>query len=742
MLRCEIYQFRWLILVFLILGLTLLTPYIKEASHPNNDIAIWFNPLEPVLIAYQDYQKEFGNDRVITLSFQDSAGILQPTNLLAIHQFTNAIQILYGVISVESLTNARDFQRIAEQDGMTRIKYAQVLHTDSLAGISEAKRTQILSSSLLSNRFINADGSATLIIIRATPDSNTDSLINGINSKAALHLTQPYYLNGVDVIVKHLNEQSEHDFIVFSGTSYLIMFLIVWLFVRNIGQLIYVVLTSSLTLLLSLAIYGWLGFHLNVFTVMTPPLLIILSIINSLHVINAYTLDEIELNAEGALKRSLQKLSVPFLVALLTTSLAFLSLLSSQAIVLQEFGIFAALGACFGYSLPLFLGSIILPYTRSSKSTSFIRIFVTTCCRSVINKSQYYGIGIIMLIFIALAGLVRLQTDMYPIDYFPADHPVQQTNAFMTRYWGNYFPLELLIEAKEHGQLGSVDAVQKINSFTKVTQADPSVGTTFTYVTLMQRYSEVAFKRDLEDVLEDPLRSGKFVNQFTKSLQADSVNLLNDNLTWARFYLTGKSTGNKELSRNLDEIKVIGESTLGSDLTLSLVGYQALFIKAMKYAFDTMRSSLLLSFTLIFIIIWLMLRDFRLALIAIAPNLLPVLVLLGYMGIRSIDLDLATCTVSAIFLGIAVDDTIHILHRYKNLRINFPKMEALKRSYDEVGQVFVRTSIILVIGFSVLLAANLKTVVYLGELGMVASMSAFIGDLILVPLLIKIFHKA
>lgn len=162
------------------------------------------------------------------------------------------------------------------------------------------------------------------------------------------------------------------------------------------------------------------------------------------------------------------------------------------------------------------------------------------------------------------------------------------------------------------------------------------------------------------------------------------------------------------MSEKLEEIKIIGQATLGADLTLTLVGYQALFIKTMKYAFDTMLSSLLLSFILIFFMVWLMLRDFRLAMIAIVPNLLPVLVLLGYMGIRSIDLDLATCTVSAIFLGIAVDDTIHILHRYKNLRINLTKMDAVKRSYEEVGEVFVRTSIILIIGFSVLLAANLN----------------------------------
>lgn len=162
------------------------------------------------------------------------------------------------------------------------------------------------------------------------------------------------------------------------------------------------------------------------------------------------------------------------------------------------------------------------------------------------------------------------------------------------------------------------------------------------------------------------------------------------------------------MSEKLEEIKIIGQATLGADLTLTLVGYQALFIKTMKYAFDTMLSSLLLSFILIFFMVWLMLRDFRLAMIAIVPNLLPVLVLLGYMGIRSIDLDLAACTVSAIFLGIAVDDTIHILHRYKNLQINLTKMDAVKRSYEEVGEVFVRTSIILIIGFSVLLAANLN----------------------------------
>ncbi|WP_373493332.1 RND family transporter [Aquiflexum sp.] len=647
------------------------------------------------------------------------------------------------MFAVESITNARDFQREYDSDGLTRVKFTQVLQTDSIMVISETKRDQILTSPLLVNRFINSDGKAALISIRAAHSSNADSLIDSIDSIAQLHLDRPYYLNGIDVIVKHLNKQSEYDFMVFSGTSYLIMFLMVWFFVRNIGQLMYVIITSVLTLFFSLGIYGLLGFHLNVFTVMTPPLLIILSIINTLHVINAYTMENSEFSASGALMPSLKKLITPFIFALLTTSLAFLSLLSSQAIVLQEFGIFAAVGACFGYLLPLFLGGIILPYTRSSKlsSISFLRTFVSSCLQSVVSYSRFYVIGIVTLILVSFTGLWHLKTDMYPIDYFPADHPVQQTDSFMSRYWGNYFPLELLIESKEPGHLGSVDAAQKINSFDRAIQEDPSVGTTFSYITLMNRYSEITFRSGLEDMLKDPFRSRVFVNQFTKSLQADSINLFNENLTWARFHLTGKSTGNKELSEKLEEVKIIGKATLGTDLALTLVGYQALFIKAMKYAFDTMLSSLLLSFILIFFMVWLMLRDFRLAMIAIVPNLLPILVLLGYMGIRSIDLDLATCTVSAIFLGIAVDDTIHILHRYKNLRINLMKMDAVKRSYEELGEVFVRTSIILIIGFSVLLAANLKTIIYLGELALIASISAFIGDLILIPLLIKYFHK-
>ncbi len=742
-MKIKYQPFQWIILSLLFLALIFLFPYLQEASQPNNDISIWFSPEEPALLDYQNYQEEFGNDRIITLSFQDSLGVLRPDNLLVIHEITTAFQKLPGVFAVESITNARDFQREYDSDGLTRVKFTQVLQTDSIMVISETKRDQILTSPLLVNRFINSDGKAALISIRAAHSSNADSLIDSIDSIAQLHLDRPYYLNGIDVIVKHLNKQSEYDFMVFSGTSYLIMFLMVWFFVRNIGQLMYVIITSVLTLFFSLGIYGLLGFHLNVFTVMTPPLLIILSIINTLHVINAYTMENSEFSASGALMPSLKKLITPFIFALLTTSLAFLSLLSSQAIVLQEFGIFAAVGACFGYLLPLFLGGIILPYTRSSKlsSISFLRTFVSSCLQSVVSYSRFYVIGIVTLILVSFTGLWHLKTDMYPIDYFPADHPVQQTDSFMSRYWGNYFPLELLIESKEPGHLGSVDAAQKINSFDRAIQEDPSVGTTFSYITLMNRYSEITFRSGLEDMLKDPFRSRVFVNQFTKSLQADSINLFNENLTWARFHLTGKSTGNKELSEKLEEVKIIGKATLGTDLALTLVGYQALFIKAMKYAFDTMLSSLLLSFILIFFMVWLMLRDFRLAMIAIVPNLLPILVLLGYMGIRSIDLDLATCTVSAIFLGIAVDDTIHILHRYKNLRINLMKMDAVKRSYEELGEVFVRTSIILIIGFSVLLAANLKTIIYLGELALIASISAFIGDLILIPLLIKYFHK-
>jgi len=140
-------------------------------------------------------------------------------------------------------------------------------------------------------------------------------------------------------------------------------------------------------------------------------------------------------------------------------------------------------------------------------------------------------------------------------------------------------------------------------------------------------------------------------------------------------------------------------------------------------------------------LLWL--RSFRLALISLPPNVFPVLVMMGVMSALDIHLDVATATVAAIVIGVAIDDTVHFLHCWRDAeREGLSWENALERTYSRAGAAAVTTTTLLLLGYPVLMLASVKTVVYFGLLTTIAAAAALFGDLVILPLLLRAFPAA
>lgn len=183
-------------------------------------------------------------------------------------------------------------------------------------------------------------------------------------------------------------------------------------------------------------------------------------------------------------------------------------------------------------------------------------------------------------------------------------------------------------------------------------------------------------------------------------------------------------------------------STLPPDVTLTVTGYIPLYVKMMDYVVETQVSSFLFAFVVIFFLISLLFRSGWVALLAVPANLLPVLLVLGLMGLVGIRLDVATVTTGAIVLGLVVDDTVHLLHRLKHvLPLAHDPIAGLRMAVSEVGTAMLTTTLVLSLGFAVLALAQVKSVAYFGILLAAALMSALAADLLVVPALVALRWK-
>ena len=194
----------------------------------------------------------------------------------------------------------------------------------------------------------------------------------------------------------------------------------------------------------------------------------------------------------------------------------------------------------------------------------------------------------------------------------------------------------------------------------------------------------------------------------------------------------------REMEKALNSIQHMGEKHFRQLGNLQVSGYPALFLQAMNYAFSSMTKSLLLSLLLVSAALALMLRNIRLALLVLLPNILPLFVLLGTLGLLDIHLDLATATITAIIFGVVVDDSIHFLYHFQRERnLGSCTEKAIQTAHQHVGKVILLSSLLLMAGFSLMMLASLKIVFYFGLLSVISVLAVLLGDLILLPLLLK-----
>jgi uncharacterized protein len=742
-----LFTYRWWLLGLVAMMFAAGFPWAQKAIKPNNSVGIWFNKHDPALMDYFEFQRSFGNDRIIVLGFKDDKGILQPATLQSIKAFTDRLLNIEGIKEVGSVLNARDFRRIKDS-GVTRIRLTHYFDDSIHFRLSLKESEQLMESPLIAGRFINKAGTVAMLTIMLDSlhlvENRVENIIPAIEAAAS-----PYpgkhniHLGGTDIVNDGLNKLSQRDFRIFAGLGFLLMFIIVGLFYRRFIYLVLVILVCTLSVFAALAVHGFMGMQLHIFTVICPPLLITLGIIAVMHIINEY--DHLRQNQpdgspDALTIQALQHIFKPAMYASLTTIVGFASLYTSPTAALREFSLLSTLGTLFLFGFSFLFSIILLPMQRKVRSgkKEITGEKLSALAAHILRHAALYSVICVVTLLVAVLGTTYIKNDLEIISYFPKNHKVVKDNDYMMEQWGPYFPIDMVLTTNDSFDLRSAPLLQSLVNFNKEIGSLAVVENSFDFTHVMDRYMQVSRRKSLEDVLEDPFQSILFIDPFMEKLREQPNGIISPDLRKARLRFTGPLLSVRKLENNLVPVEAAAKRHFGKMATLNVSGYPALYIKVMNYAFASMKSGLYTAIILVFLSILLMVRSLRTALIAMAPNIFPVVLLLGFLGYSQINLDLATCTVTTIVMGIAIDDTIYFLHKYRLAKASgMDTLQSICHTHHTVGKVILLSSLVMFAGFSVMLMASLKTVIYFGLLSMVAVVAAIIGDLLVLPLLLK-----
>jgi len=556
------------------------------------------------------------------------------------------------------------------------------------------------------------------------------------------------YLGGLHVLGYQLIRIIRNDLIVFGGAITAMICVILFLLFRRVRWVLIPIGCCACSVLGTMGLFGLLGFKTTVISSNFIVLQLILTLAIVIHLIvqyREYGAAHPDWEQAELVRQTLFRKAAPCFYAGITTSVGFASLLFSSIQPVITFGWMMIIAMFFsiGVSLILFPAAMALSgREKEARTWNLSRRVLDFFSALALRRTVLVWAAGAVVLAAGAGGLLRLDVENSFINYFRKDTRVHRELAFIDRQLGGSTPLDIVytIPPSERKKdlimtAGTVQLLQRVQQALKKHEA---VGKTLSVVNFTELAREVNHDRPLTEyeltavywLMEDAVREDLVGSFFSTGHHQVRFSI--------RIKDTTEGLDRAELLKAIrGDMKSLGIPESRYSLSSLFVLYQDILQQLFRSQILTL-GIVYVVLTLTFLAIF---RSVKVAMIGIVPNILPTLGVLGVMGWAGIPLDLMTITIASVAMGIAVDDTIHYLHRYLE-ELNGSPEQAVERSHGSVGYAILYTSLLITLGFSLLAFSDFVPSVLFGLLTGLAMILALLGDLTLLPALLRRFVRS
>ena len=682
----------------------------------DNSLAVWFVDDDPALARYRAFLETFGNDEAVVAAWR--AG---PTLDAALDSA--------GLATMERAEAA-----VAAVPGVDRVL--------SPAPLVRAAGPEAAGPAIRALGLAGEDGVVALVATVAPApdlDARRGEVLDGID--AALDGTvgaagHAVHTAGNGVLYEGLNRQTESDGALFLGLALVVMAVLLRVVLGSLRAMLLTLAPPLAAAVATTGVVGWTGGSLNVVMATLPALILVIGVADGVHIlVEWFRARRAAPPATAAARRALAadvvaRMAVPCLFTSLTTGLAFMALASSRMAVIRELGVYAAVGVMGVWALVVVgagAGLALLDVPAPERAWGARLAPRLRALGRTLQARRRAVIGTFLLVTAVLViGIARVRVDTHTLGLLPDDHRVVTDSRWIEANLGDYTPLEMVVEARS-GSVLEPRVLARIAAWRDSLAAVPgvgrSLGPTDVFALLGERVPASAAAAESGIEAYRAVTGDDLSAYLTPDRRAARV---------TAFVPMGTA---RSFAAAVRRLEASGAAVLGDAATVTATGYLPLYVRIIDYTVSSALAGLALAFAGVFLVLALLLRSWRPVLAAVPPNLFAVATVFGAMGWAGIPLDIATATVGAIILGIAVDDTVHLLHRHGERRAagaSDPVSEALA----DAGPGMVLTSVVLVLGLAILMAAGSLSIVYFGLLITLAVATALVADLLLLPVLL------
>ena len=572
-------------------------------------------------------------------------------------------------------------------------------------------------------------------------------------------------LSGIPMIADDLITFVKKDITVFGSGVFIFIIITLWFIFRDIRWVVFPLLSCFLSIAIMVGMLGYLNWKVTVISSNFISLMLILTMEINIHYVERYK----QLQAEFPKKKenylaylTTTKIFTPILYAVLTTALAFLSFIFCDIKPVIDFGWMMTLGLF----ISLFVSMILLPYLiikfkpkatpiHQSKDSKIAEIFASI---AINQRGLVLAFSTIILI-LSIYGMTRLKVENSFINYFDKKTEIYQGMKLIDEKLGGTTPLEIILKFKDTDSKNNKSdddffqgsdsneykdsywftnfRVNKIVNVHQYLETLPEIGKVLSFYSVLQLGEKINDNKKLGP-LEMAILYSKLPDDIKKSIVTPYVSIENNearislriidsnpNLNRKELLIKIQKDLEEKLNLNKDEFKITGILVIFNNLLQSL--------------FDSQIKTLGITFAGIFILLLILFKSLSWSIVAAIPNFTAALFILGSLGLFNIPLDMMTITIASISVGIAIDNSIHYIYRFREeFKINKNYKKTIEICHKSVGKAIVNASLTIVFGFSILIFSNFIPSIYFGIFTGLAMLTAMTLVLTLMPQLIAI----
>jgi predicted RND superfamily exporter protein len=740
---------------------------------------------DPDLEYLKKITERYGSKDFLILTYSPIEGMVTDSsinNLLSLKYKIQSLEWVHSVITLLDIPLLNNSEA-SLQERLKSFKTLKDENVDTKRGFKE-----ILNSPVFRNFVISEDGKTSGIIVYIKKEELKDienkskkeiqiykDTLKKKNHKNIIQIREiiksyenigKIYLGGIPMIADDMMSFIKNDIIVFGLGVLLFIITTLWLVFRKLIWIIIPISSCFFSVLIMTGFLGLLGWKVTVISSNFIALMLILTMAMNIHMSTRFLQlrnDFPNIDNRKIISMTTEKMFWPIIYTVLTTVCAFLSLIFSGIKPIIDFGWMMTLGLITSFIITFTLFPTLLNFMpnnnikikedSNSKITSFFR-------KISINNKSYIFIITGLVIILSIVGISRLEVENSFINYFNKNTEIYKGMKLIDENLGGTTPLEIILKFPDKVEVKTIednefedwgdeenqddekywftkDKIDKIQNVHNYLDNLPAVGKVLSFSSIIEVATQLNNNKPL-----GTLEMGVLYSKIPESIKKDIIDpyiSIKDNEARISLRIIDSQDG---LRRNdlINQINFDLENKLKLNKEeFKLAGVLILFNNLLQSLFKSQILTLGLVIIGIFIMFMILFRNIKLSLIGVVPNFIAAFFILGIIGLLGIPLDMMTITIAAITIGIAVDNSIHYIYRFKEEFLkNKDYNETLKTCHSTVGVAILNTSITIIFGFSILVFSKFIPTIYFGVFTGIAMLLAMISVLTLLPSLILI----